>query len=106
MWYNRGARTQLPRRSRTWHMRPGKDTVERIIANLDKVKLKLDEAFFYLDEIEELIQEDAIEGEAGEKVGQASGRLATELSALSTRVIELQQILLALQEQSASGDVG
>jgi len=80
--------------------------VERIIANLDKVKLKLDEAFFYLDEIEELIQEDAIEGEAGEKVGQAAERLATELSALSTRVIELQQILLALQAQGVSGDVG
>ena len=80
--------------------------MERIIANLDKVKLKLDEAFFYLDEIEELIQEDAIEGEAGEKVGQAAERLATELSALSTRVIELQQILLALQAQGVSGDVG
>jgi hypothetical protein len=106
VWYNREARTYDPRRSRTWDTRPGKDTVERIIANLDKVKLKLDEAFFYLDEIEELIQEDAIEGEAGEKVGQAAGRLATELSALSTRVIELQQILLALQEQGVSGDVG
>jgi len=80
--------------------------VERIIANLDKVKLKLDEAFFYLDEIEELIQEDAIEGEAGEKVGQAGERLATELSALSTRVIELQQILVALREQGESEDVG
>ena len=32
--------------------------MERIIGNLDKAKLKLDEAFFYLDEIEDLIQED------------------------------------------------
>lgn len=80
--------------------------MDRIIANLEKVKLKLDEAFFYLDEIEELIQEDAIEGEAGVKVGEAGGRLAGELSALSTRVIELQEILRALKEQGGPDDGG
>ncbi|GAB4247246.1 MAG: hypothetical protein Kow00122_04520 [Thermoleophilia bacterium] len=83
----------------------GEDAVERIIANLDKVKLKLDEAFFYLDEIEELIQEDVVGEEAGAKVGQASERLANELSALSTRVVELQEILRVLQ-QNDSGGVG
>lgn len=79
--------------------------MERIIANLDKVKLKLDEAFFYLDEIEELILEEAVAEEAGAKVGQASERLANELTALSTRVVELQEILRVLQ-QNDSGGVG
>ena len=46
--------------------------MERIIGNLDKAKLKLDEAFFYLDEIEELIQEDELrhgrfEGQPGHR---------------------------------------
>lgn len=80
--------------------------MDRIIANLEKVKLKLDEAFFYLDEIEELIQEDVIDRDAGVKVGEAGERLAGELSALSTRVIELQEILRALKEQGGSDDGG
>lgn len=71
--------------------------LERIIANLDKAKLKLDEAFFYLDEIEELIQEDDLSADAGEKVSQAAGRLISELSALSGRVAELEDILGALE---------
>jgi hypothetical protein len=41
--------------------------LEQIISNLDKAKLKLDEAFFYLDEIEELIQEDGLSEDAGSK---------------------------------------
>ena len=73
--------------------------MEQIIGNLEKAKLKLDEAFFYLDEIEELIQEDELSEEAGSKVTQATERLATELSALSRRVSELQDILSALEEQ-------
>jgi len=76
--------------------------VERIIGNLDKVKLKLDEAFFYLDEIEEILQEDSIDQEAGEKVGQAGERLAHELSALSGKVVELQDILRALEEREGT----
>lgn len=75
------------------------DVVERIIGNLDKAKLKLDEAFFYLDEIEELIQEDELSEAAGSKVSQAAARLTTELSALSGRVAELQDILKALDRQ-------
>jgi polyhydroxyalkanoate synthesis regulator phasin len=80
--------------------------LERIIGNLDKAKLKLDEAFFYLDEIEELIQEDELSETAGSKVGQATERLTTELSALSGRVAELQEILAALEQQgdAAAGD--
>ena len=80
--------------------------MERIIGNLDKAKLKLDEAFFYLDGIEELIQEDELSGAAGSKVSQATERLTTELSALSGRVAELQEILAALDEQgeTVSGD--
>ena len=73
--------------------------MERIIGNLDKAKLKLDEAFFYLDEIEELIQEDELSETAGSKVSQATERLTTELSALSSRVAELEDILKALDEQ-------
>lgn len=73
--------------------------MERIIGNLDKAKLKLDEAFFYLDEIEELIQEDELSEAAGSKVSQATERLTTELSALSGRVAELQDILQALDQQ-------
>ena len=76
--------------------------MERIIANLDKAKLKLDEAFFYLDEIEELILEDELSEEAGSKVSQAAERLTTELSALSSRVVELQDILSALEEQESA----
>jgi hypothetical protein len=75
--------------------------MERIIANLEKVKLKLDEAFFYLDEIEELIQEDSISQEAGAKVSAAGERLAGELSSLSSRVVELQEILEVLKAQEA-----
>ncbi len=75
--------------------------MDRIIANLDKVKLKLDEAFFYLDEIEELVQDEGIDEDAGAKVGQASGRLSSELSALSTRVDELRQILEALKDRES-----
>jgi DNA-binding transcriptional MerR regulator len=77
--------------------------LERIISNLDKVKLKLDEAFFYLDEIEELIQEDELSEEAGTRVTQASERLAGELAALSRRVAELQDILQALEQQEGGG---
>ena len=77
--------------------------MERIISNLDKVKLKLDEAFFYLDEIEELIQEDELSEEAGTRVTQASERLAGELAALSRRVAELQDILQALEQQEGGG---
>lgn len=81
--------------------------MERIIGNLDKAKLKLDEAFFYLDEIEELIQEDELSEEAGSKVSQATERLTTELSALSGRVAELEDILVALDEQrAAEGSTG
>lgn len=76
--------------------------MERIIGNLDKAKLKLDEAFFYLDEIEELIQEDELSEEAGSKVSQASERLVTELSGLSGRVAELQEILRALDQQQTA----
>ena len=75
--------------------------MDKIIGNLDKAKLKLDEAFFYLDEIEELIQEDDLSEEAGSKVSQAAGRLVNELSALSGRVAELQDILAALESQEA-----
>lgn len=78
--------------------------MERIIGNLDKAKLKLDEAFFYLDEIEELIQEDELSETAGAKVSQATERLTSELSALSGRVAELQDILRALDEQQSAGD--
>jgi hypothetical protein len=77
--------------------------LERIIGNLDKAKLKLDEAFFYLDEIEELVQEDDLSETAGSKVSQATERLTTELSALSSRVAELQDILAALDEQQEAG---
>lgn len=78
--------------------------MERIIGNLDKAKLKLDEAFFYLDEIEELILEDELSEEAGSKVSQAAERLTTELSALSSRVAELQDILSALDRQETGAD--
>lgn len=78
--------------------------MDKIIANLDKAKLKLDEAFFYLDEIEELIQEDDLSEEAGSKVSQAAGRLVNELSALSGRVAELQDILAALENQEQGTD--
>lgn len=79
--------------------------MENIIGNLDKAKLKLDEAFFYLDEIEELIQEDEMDSEAGPKVSQAADRLVTELSALSGRVAELKNILAALSSEApAVGD--
>jgi hypothetical protein len=78
---------------------PRRTDLERIIGNLDKAKLKLDEAFFYLDEIEELIQEDELNETAGSKVSQAAERLTSELSALSSRVAELQDILRALEEQ-------
>ncbi len=73
--------------------------MERILGNLDKAKLKLDEAFFYLDEIEELIQEDGLSETAGAKVAQATERLTTELSALGGKVSELRDILRALDEQ-------
>ena len=79
--------------------------MERIIGNLDKVKLKLDEAFFYLDEIEGLVQEDELSDEAGTRVTQASERLAGELAALSRRVAELQDILQALEQQEGGGGV-
>lgn len=77
--------------------------MERIIENLEKVKLKLDEAFFYLDEIEELLVEDPMDAEAGTRVGQASERLASELLALSSKVMELQDILEALDERESAG---
>jgi len=75
--------------------------VERIIANLARVKLKLDEAFFYLDEIEELIQEEALSEEEGARVAQANDRLCAELSGLTTRVAELQEILVVLEQRDA-----
>ena len=77
--------------------------MERIIGNLDKVKLKLDEAFFYLDEIEGLVQEDELSDEAGTRVTQASERPAGELAALNRRVAELQDILQALEQQEGGG---
>ena len=77
--------------------------MERIIGNLDKVKLKLDEAFFYLDEIEGLVQEDELSDEAGTRVTQAGERLAGELAALNRRVAELQDILQALEQQEGGG---
>jgi len=77
--------------------------LEQIIGNLEKAKLKLDEAFFYLDEIEELIQEDELSEDAGSKVTQATERLTGELSALSQKVAELREILLALEEQGEAG---
>jgi len=77
--------------------------LERIISNLDKAKLKLDEAFFYLDEIEELIQEDELSEAAGSRVSQAAEKLTTELAALSSKVAELQNILMALEEQEQAG---
>lgn len=81
--------------------------MERILGNLDKAKLKLDEAFFYLDEIEELIQEDELSETAGTKVTQATERLTTELSALSGKVAELREILRALDEQEdVASDAG
>ncbi|HLA82328.1 MAG TPA: hypothetical protein VJP78_12030 [Thermoleophilia bacterium] len=73
--------------------------MDKIIGNLDKAKLKLDEAFFYLDEIEELIQEDDLSEDEGAKVSQAAGRLTSELSALSSRVAELEDILSALDSR-------
>jgi hypothetical protein len=78
--------------------------VEKIIANLDKAKLKLNEAFFYLDEIEELIQEDDLNAEAGAKVSQATERLVGELSALSGRVAELEGILVALEQREPAAE--
>lgn len=77
--------------------------MERIIGNLEKVKLKLDEAFFYLDEIEEILQEDSMDADAGARVGQAGERLAAELLALSGKVMELQEILQALDEREGDG---
>jgi len=85
----------------------GEVGVERIIDNLDKVKLKLDEAF--LDEIEEIIEDHTMGPEADEKVSRANERLTGELSSLSSRVAELQEILLALKAQrdsEAGADVG
>jgi hypothetical protein len=52
--------------------------LEQIISNLDKAKLKLDEAFFYLDEIEELIQEDGLSEDAGSKVTQATEAVCSQ----------------------------
>jgi len=76
--------------------------MERIIDNLEKVKLKLDEAFFYLDEIEELLQDDLMDDEAGARVGQAGERLASELLGLSGKVVELQDILQALSARDGA----
>lgn len=80
--------------------------MERIIGNLDKAKLKLDEAFFYLDEIEDLIQEDELSEAAGARVAQAAERLTAELSGLSGRVKELEDILLALDQHAGAGASG
>ena len=74
--------------------------MERIIANLEKAKLKLDEAFFYLDEIEELIEEGEFDEDTSAKVGQANERLCSELSGLSSRVADLQSILRMLDQES------
>lgn len=76
--------------------------MDKIIGNLDKAKLKLDEAFFYLDEIEELIQEDDLSEEAGAKVTQAAERLTAELAALSGKVAELEEILSALDTRETA----
>ncbi len=79
--------------------------MERIIGNLEKVKLKLDEAFFYLDEIEELVEEDILEEEEAGRVAAAGDRLREELGNLSTKVAELQNILEMLHEDKAGEDV-
>lgn len=79
--------------------------MERIIANLEKVKLKLDEAFFYLDEIEELLQEEDYGEEAAERVSKAGERLAQELSGLSAKVVELKEILVALSQHVDDSEV-
>jgi len=79
--------------------------MERIIGNLEKVKLKLDEAFFYLDEIEELVEEDGLEEEEAGRVAAAGDRLREELGNLSTKVAELQNILEMLREDEAGEDV-
>lgn len=71
--------------------------MERILANLDKVKLKLDEAFFYLDEIEDLVEEDGLEPEEGRRVAAAGERLREELAALNFKVGELRDILEVLR---------
>jgi hypothetical protein len=74
--------------------------MERIIANLEKAKLKLDEAFFYLDEIEELIEEGEFDEDTSTRVGQANERLVSELAGLSSRVADLQNILRMLDRQA------
>jgi hypothetical protein len=74
--------------------------MERIIANLEKAKLKLDEAFFYLDEIEELIEEGEFDDDTSARVGQANERLVSELAGLSSKVADLQNILRMLDQQS------
>ena len=79
--------------------------MERIIGNLEKVKLKLDEAFFYLDEIEELVEEDGLEEEEAGRVAAAGDRLREELGNLSTKVAELQNILEMLRDDEAGEDV-
>jgi hypothetical protein len=76
--------------------------LEKIIANLSKAKLKLDEAFFYLDEIEELIHEDDLSEEAGTRISQAAERLTSELSTLGGRVAELEGILTVLESQEVT----
>jgi hypothetical protein len=45
------------------------------------------------------LQDDIMDAEAGERVGQAGERLASELLALSGKVVELQDILEALSQQ-------
>ncbi len=79
--------------------------MERIIGNLEKVKLKLDEAFFYLDEIEELVEEDGLDQEEGGRVAAAGDRLREELGNLTTKVAELQNILEMLGEDETGEDV-
>ncbi|OPZ79599.1 MAG: hypothetical protein BWY79_00364 [Actinobacteria bacterium ADurb.Bin444] len=80
--------------------------VERIITNLERVKLKLDEAFFYLDEIEELIQEGDFGEEEATRVSKAGERLAGELSGLGAKVVELKEILVALAAREEEEDGG
>ena len=79
--------------------------MERIIGNLEKVKLKLDEAFFYLDEIEELLQEDAVDAEAS-KVPPAAGVDQLRLSLHQTQWRIVVQVLQDGEQQRVHTQVG
>ena len=77
--------------------------VERIITNLERVKLKLDEAFFYLDEIEELIQEGDFEKR--KQLGcRRPGNDWPASSRVGAKVVELKEILVALAAREEEED--